>query len=124
MFPRGTELWKEFSLGRRVETRYLRLGDDRTWHFAAYVWDDDGRDATLAPEAGARAVATTAAGSAYDVPARSDCAAKEISSARPLRLTPNIPTRDACGHFPTRAKLRCARKCPRTLVEEIARQSR
>ena len=74
-FPRGTELWKEFSLGGRVETRYLRLGDDGTWRFAAYVWDADGRDATLAPEAGVRAVATTAAGSAYDVPGRADCAA-------------------------------------------------
>src|SRR5262245_57731986 len=40
VFPVGTRLWKEFSLGRRLETRML----ERTrsgWRFATYVWTQD-----------------------------------------------------------------------------------
>ena len=46
MFPVGTRLWKEFTLGRRVETRML----ERTcagWRFATYVWTEDASDAVL-----------------------------------------------------------------------------
>jgi hypothetical protein len=51
-FPRGTKLWKEFSHGTRVETRYIELARNGEWRFATYVWDEQGRDALLAPEKG------------------------------------------------------------------------
>jgi hypothetical protein len=70
-FPIGTKFWKEFSLaGRRIETRLLvKFGpSDRDWAGAAYVWDDEQRDATLAP-VGLKA----ADGAAYDVPSAAEC---------------------------------------------------
>lgn len=74
-FPVGTRLWKEFALAERVvETRYLELLPDGTWLRATYLWDRDGRNAPLAPEAGALGVAEVGDGVAYDVPGRSDCA--------------------------------------------------
>src|SRR5688572_32525951 len=50
VFPVGTKLWKEFSLGgRRIETRYIeRLADGR-WRFTAYAWNAAGTEATRAP---------------------------------------------------------------------------
>src|SRR5262245_10833144 len=33
-FPIGTRLWKEFTFGRRVETRFLERLPDGTWRFA------------------------------------------------------------------------------------------
>src|SRR5512138_3923951 len=36
VFPVGTRLWKEFSLGRRLETRMLERTRDG-WRFATYV---------------------------------------------------------------------------------------
>jgi hypothetical protein len=70
-FPTGTKFWKEFSLaGRRIETRLLvKLGpSDRDWAGAAYVWDDEQRDATLSP-----AGLTAADGATYDVPSAAQC---------------------------------------------------
>jgi hypothetical protein len=49
-FPVGTRFWKEFSFGRRVETRLIEKQANGRWSFATYLWDEDGRDATLAPE--------------------------------------------------------------------------
>jgi hypothetical protein len=37
VFPPGTRLWKEFSVGRRVETRMIERLADGSWRFAAYV---------------------------------------------------------------------------------------
>lgn len=73
-FPVGTELWKEFSFGRRVETRRIVRTPDG-WVFATYRWDDDGRDATLVAPEGARGVAEIAPGVRHDLPSRSDCRA-------------------------------------------------
>ncbi|MCA8978579.1 MAG: hypothetical protein KDC14_01040, partial [Planctomycetes bacterium] len=50
-FPVGTRLWKEFSLGRRVETRYMEKLADGGWRRLVFVWDADESDARLAPEA-------------------------------------------------------------------------
>ena len=55
-FPPGTKLWKEFSHGRRVETRLIERLDDGTWRYATYVWNEEGTDARLAPAAGIRAL--------------------------------------------------------------------
>ena len=52
VFPAGTRFWKEFSFGRRVETRFLEKQADGSWTYASYIWGEDGRDAALAPERG------------------------------------------------------------------------
>lgn len=81
-FPVGTKLWKELSFGRPVETRFI----ERTpagWRFAAYVWSDDGRRATLAPERGA-AVASIAPGVAHRIPSRGDCRVCHESGPSPV----------------------------------------
>lgn len=75
VFPVGTKFWKEFSWGRRVETRYMELRSDRTWTYATYVWNTDGSDAVLAPERGLPRVGTDRAGVAFDIPSQSDCRA-------------------------------------------------
>ncbi len=74
-FPRGTKLWKEFSLqGRRLETRYAEHGADGTWRFAAYVWDDSGKEAALAPSRGVTLTGVPGMPRGrYVVPSRGDC---------------------------------------------------
>ena len=74
-FPVGTKLWKEFSHGSRLETRYIERQPDGRWAFASYVWTS-GRDAALAPPAGIRELAAPAApGGYYAVPSEADCRA-------------------------------------------------
>jgi hypothetical protein len=71
-FPPGTRLWKEFSFGRRVETRYLEktaLG----WEYAVYVWNEDETEATLAPERGVPRAALIRDDVWHSVPSRYDC---------------------------------------------------
>lgn len=85
-FPPGTRLWKEFAHdGRPVETRYIeRLADGR-WRFASYVWNEDGRDAVLAPAAGIAALpARGAPDGRYEVPGHDDCRACHESAAVPV----------------------------------------
>jgi hypothetical protein len=75
-FPRGTRLWKEFSQGRRVETRFSERLADGSWRFATYVWNEAGTDATLAPEQGVRVLPVAGAPAGrYAVPSRADCLA-------------------------------------------------
>ncbi len=74
-FPVGTKLWKEFSFGRRVETRYMELGADGNWILATYVWNGDETDATLAPESGVKGVCEIRPGVMHDIPGRYDCMA-------------------------------------------------
>lgn len=75
VFPVGTKLWKEFAFGARVETRFMRLGADRHWRYATYVWNADQKEALLAPVEGVRAACTSETGVAHDVPSRADCTA-------------------------------------------------
>jgi hypothetical protein len=72
-FPRGTKLWKEFSHGGRVETRYIERGMDGVWRYASYVWNASGTDAVLAPAAGIRDLPLP--GRRYSIPAQDDCRA-------------------------------------------------
>ena len=72
-FPRGTKLWKEFSHGGRVETRYIERGADGVWRYASYVWNAGGTDAVLAPAAGIRDLPVP--GMRYSIPAQDDCRA-------------------------------------------------
>jgi hypothetical protein len=71
-FPVGTRLWKEFRFGSRpVETRYLERTAEG-WQYAAYQWSEDGAQAPLAPERGARSVEIRP-GVRHAIPGRFDC---------------------------------------------------
>jgi hypothetical protein len=83
-FPVGTRLWKEFSFGRRVETRMIERVADGRWRFAAYVWSADGRTATLAPVEGVRRAHEIRSGVAHDVPGVQDCLACHGERADPV----------------------------------------
>jgi hypothetical protein len=84
-FPPGTRLWKEFALGRPVETRYIERMPDGTWRFATYVWNEDGTDATLAPSDGVAALPVTGAPKGrYVIPAEADCRACHEGAAVPV----------------------------------------
>jgi hypothetical protein len=75
-FPRGTKLWKEFSHGRALETRYIERGADGDWRFGSYVWNTAGTEATLAPASGLRDLsAADAPGARYTIPSENDCRA-------------------------------------------------
>jgi hypothetical protein len=76
-FPVGTKLWKEFALGRPIETRYIERLADGSWRFATYVWNADGTEATLAPEGGivALPLRNAAREGTYAVPGELDCRA-------------------------------------------------
>jgi len=83
-FPAGTKLWKEFGYGRRVETRMIERLADGSWRFSAYVWNDDGSDAVLAPEDGAVVRVADAPTGRYAVPGRNDCTACHEGPAVPV----------------------------------------
>jgi hypothetical protein len=80
-FPPGTRLWKEFSLGGPVETRFIERLADGTWRYAAYVWNEEGTDATLAPAEG---IAALLMRDGYSIPSESDCRACHESVAVPV----------------------------------------
>ncbi len=83
VFPVGTRLWKEFALGRRLETRML----ERTsagWRFATYVWTEDGSDAVLAPAGGVRAGVALAGGGRWAIPGTADCKACHEGQPNPV----------------------------------------
>lgn len=108
-FPPGTQLWKEFAYdGRPVETRYIERLPDGSWRYAAYLWNEDGSDAVLAPERGIAALPVRAApGGRYTIPARTDCIACHGSTAVPvlgLSALQLSPDRDplAAGAAPRR----------------------
>ena len=96
VFPPGTRLWKEFSLGgRRIETRYIERTARGEWRFATYVWNEAGTDAVLAPARGIPALPVAAApGGRYAVPGRGDCLACHggapvpVLGASALQLSP------------------------------------
>jgi hypothetical protein len=71
VFPVGTKLWKEFSLGGvLLETRLVErygTGPNDYW-FGAFVWTADGSDATFAIDG-----AQNVNGTPHDAPAQKDC---------------------------------------------------
>lgn len=84
-FPAGTRLWKEFSLGRRIETRMIERRGDGSWRFVVYVWNKDGTDAELAPPGGITALPVTGApGGRYAIPSEADCRACHEGPAVPV----------------------------------------
>jgi hypothetical protein len=82
-FPRGTKLWKEFSLGRRVETRLIERLQDGSWRYATYVWNEAGTDAVLASTDGVASV-QLAGGRRYTIPSEPDCRACHEGAAAPV----------------------------------------
>ena len=80
-FPPGTRLWKEFSLDRPIETRFIERLQDGTWRYAVYVWNEEGTDATLAPADGIAALATH---DGYSIPSETDCRACHEGAAVPV----------------------------------------
>ena len=108
VFPAGTRLWKEFSFaGQRIETRYLERRPDGQWLYAAYVWSQDGREATLAPERGKRNAFALGGGRAHTITGVTDCKAchqggrSEVLGFSALQLSPdrdpNAPHAEASG---------------------------
>jgi hypothetical protein len=81
-FPVGTRFWKEFRFGQRAETRFIEHTADG-WQFASYAWNDDGTEATLAPEAGVRQSVPIRDGVRHAIPSRVDCRA--CHEAGPVR---------------------------------------
>ena len=84
-FPPGTRLWKEFSVGRPVETRFIERLADGSWRFAAYVWTEDGTDASLAPPE--KSISLPANGvrrTRYAIPSESDCRACHEGASVPV----------------------------------------
>lgn len=85
VFPPGSRFWKEFTHGRKVETRLIERLADGTWRYATYVWDADGREARLAPERGfASLPVASAPGGRYAIPSRGDCRACHDGAAVPV----------------------------------------
>jgi hypothetical protein len=84
-FPPGTRAWKQFSSGRPLETRVIERGADGRWRFAAYVWNEAGTEAVLAPEAGVTLTGVPGMpGGRYRVPSREDCVACHEAAPAPL----------------------------------------
>ena len=83
-FPRGTRLWKEFSAGRAVETRFIERTADGRWRYATYTWNEAGTEAKLAPRDGVELSVDTAPGGRYRVPSRDDCRACHEGPAVPV----------------------------------------
>lgn len=79
IFPAGTRFWKEFAFERRVETRMIERQSNGEWLFATYRWNEDGSDAVLVPEKGARRVAESRPGVPYDLPGVVECRACHAS---------------------------------------------
>lgn len=83
--PAGAKLWKQFDFGGRpVETRFIERLPDGSWRFAAYVWNEAGTDAELAPAGGLTGVAATSPTTRHDVPGTEDCRA--CHEGRPNRV--------------------------------------
>jgi hypothetical protein len=86
VFPVGTKLWKEFSFGKRVETRHLEKVADGVWTYATYVWNEDESDAVLAPDRGLPNHYEIAPGVRHDIPGVNDCKACHEGHGRDVVL--------------------------------------
>jgi hypothetical protein len=85
-FPIGTKFWKEFSFGKRVETRYLEKTGRGAWLYATYAWKDDQSDAVLVPEEGFPNHVEIAPGIRHNIPGITDCKACHEGQGRDVIL--------------------------------------
>lgn len=75
-FPRGTRAVKEFSRdGRRHETRVIERLKDGSWSYKTYAWNEEGTQASLAPEEGIPG---------RGIPSRLDCLACHEGAGSPI----------------------------------------
>ena len=86
-FPVGTRLWKEFSVGRAVETRYIERLADGQWRYATYIWNETGTDATLAPADGVRALLDRSGARTFATTCRASSTAARATRARQYRCS-------------------------------------
>ena len=86
VFPVGTKIWKEFSFGKRVETRLLEKTGRKTWSYAAYAWNENETDAVLVDEAGSPNHAEIAPGIRHNIPGVTDCKACHEGQGRDVVL--------------------------------------
>lgn len=72
VFPVGTRVWKEFSLGSKIiETRYLLKTSTTKWTSAVYLWSDD--QSTAHKTTASTRVPQPDGGPEYEVPAAGTC---------------------------------------------------
>jgi mono/diheme cytochrome c family protein len=94
-FPVGTRIWKQFSFGERVETRFMAL-TQRGWTYATYVWHGDVAVRSDGETVGSHRVPTTG-----DCRACHGNAASPVLGFAPLQLSvdrdPNAPHRERAG---------------------------
>jgi hypothetical protein len=84
-FPLGTRLWKEFAMGRPIETRMIERLADGSWRYLTYVWSEDGLEAVLAPMDGIASLPVSGApGGYYQVPSEYDCRACHDDTTAPV----------------------------------------
>jgi len=86
VFPVGTKLWKEFSFGRKVETRYITKVATGEWTYASYAWNEDETDAVLVPARGLPNHYEIAPGVRHDIPGVDDCKACHEGQGRDVVL--------------------------------------
>lgn len=82
VYPRGTKLWKEFSVGGvRVETRLIyKTGPQPTdWYMMAYAWNEDQTEAVAEMYGDDNALGTS-----HDIPSQNEC--KMCHSPMPDRV--------------------------------------
>jgi hypothetical protein len=122
-FPRGTKLWKEFAHGHAVETRFIERLADGTWRFAAYVWNEQGTEAELAPVSGA--TVTLDANRRYAIPGEADCRACHEGGAVPvlgfsaLQLSPERDPLAPHAEIPTPDQLNLQTLVTRGLIKHL-----
>jgi hypothetical protein len=109
VFPVGTKLWKEFSFGKRVETRLLEKVGKGVWSYATYAWNEDQTEAVLVPETGLPNHIEIAPGVGYNIPGVIDCKSCHEGQGRDVILgftalqlspdrDPNAPHADSVTH--------------------------
>jgi len=86
VFPVGTKVWKEFSFGKRIETRYLEKTGKKVWTYATYAWNENETDAVLVDETGSPNHVEIAPGVRHNIPGVIDCKACHEGQGRDVVL--------------------------------------
>jgi len=84
VFPIGTRIWKEFSFGRRIETRFMERTESGEWLYVTYRWNEDESEASLVGPRGVKRAAECRKGVPYSLPGLVECRACHESGASPV----------------------------------------
>jgi uncharacterized repeat protein (TIGR03806 family) len=96
-FPAGTVFVKHFEMeGRRLETRFLVVGEKRSGYGATYKWRADGTDAELLADGLTEDVMVGGRKLKWTYPSRNDCLACHTTNAG---LVLGVKTRQLNGDF-------------------------